>query len=468
MTLRLKILSLVAGLACASLVACDGGDGTGADAGSQPGTTGNDGFDDTEDPIDVGNGGEMPGAADAGKDRDAGKANDGGVRQDAGKRRDAGDSTPTYDCEEEFVFDPSGLDNVSNVVLTGNYSRWTSWVPTASSGAIPMALGDDGRYHARVFLKEEVFEYKFVVNGDSATPTWVSDAANCHSTNDTYGGRNSIHYACQTAPECEEPTEPDAGPDASVGADAGAGDAAAGDAGDSHDSGVIVSDASVGMDAAVGDAAVGDADVGEQDAGDEDDVDVDVELGDDCVESFEVDPADYPELAPIVSVELRGDAPLSYEEAVIELHEDADGIFRASARVDKLQFKYNVLLNGKDYARDRGYCPSADDGFGGRGASLRSTCEVPACCEEIVVAWQPAASACGDVESAHYVGQLASWAKPGIPMTLGDDGTFRISFRDAPGSYEYKVIVQDAYMSAPDDNCADDGEAALVVKACVN
>ncbi len=444
------------------------------------------------DPDETGNTGESPGGSSAGNvaDMDPVTGDTGGGEPlapdvDAGVPVEPDASLPDApvdagtqpmdaglegDCEEVFAFDPSGYDDVREVALTGDYSGWLPWVPSATRGAIAMQRGPDGRYYARLRLYKEVFRYKFVINGDDPAARWVSDPDNCHDADDSFGGRNSVRYACQLPPACPE-DELDAGMDGSVvedDEDAGHDD----DAGDGEDdeSDDDAGDGDDGEDDAGSDAG---SDEGATDAGaldpdgGADENEVDVVLGSDCVEVFEVDPALYPEIEAFETVELRGEAPLSYESAIVALYEEDDGIWRARASVDAATFRYNVVING-EYFRDRDYCPSANDGLGGRNASLRSTCSVPACCEAIEIAWSPETSGCGEVEAASFVGQLARWDAPGIPMTLGEDGVFRITFRDAPGSYEYKVWVDGAFLGAFDDNCRDEGEPNFRVDACID
>ncbi len=328
------------------------------------------------------------------------------------------------DCIHTFVYDPAEQGEATTVVLAG--ASPFEWADTAAKGALPLHKDSDGKWRISVKMNTSSVQYKFVADGVANDPSkarWMADKGNCHDANDGQGGRNSVLFACQTPPACGS-VDPD--------------------------SGMPQVDASDPT----------------PDAGTE----TDYSFGTACIETFEVDPANYPEITNITSVQMAGESPLDWNTAnTVSLTKDDDGKWRATAAINKTSFAYKIVINGTEWKRDAAYCASVDDGQGGRN-SVRYTClaAAPACSCDLEVTWDPVAAGCGDaIASASFAGEPNGWSKSA--MTKGQDGKFRITVAAAAGRVQYKIVIPegdgDKWLSPTSTECG--GDANGMIDACV-
>lgn len=347
---------------------------------------------------------------------------DGGLGDASVEPDDGGTFNLGSDCVETLTYDQGSRTDVTSVVIAGGAPF--VWSATVGGGAIPMTKVGNV-WSAKVSLDSTTIPYKLVINGSE----WIADPNPdmCHVADDGFGGVNTLLYACQTAPAC------------------------GGDGGTSPDGGVA--DAGSSMDAAATDAGVADAavvDSGSTPA-------PDFSFGTACVETFEFDPALYPEMTA-TKVEVRGTAPLSWTTSLVTLSKKTDGIWRATVAVDAADFEYKLVIND-NYLLDRA------NGATSNGTSLRKACGTPvAPCKNVSVVWDPVAGGCGGaVPEAQFIGSLTEWKLP-LQLTKGGDGKFRGTFPSLPpGSYEYKIRHDNGatWISPSTTTCGGDANGTL-------
>jgi hypothetical protein len=71
--------------------------------------------------------------------------------------------------------------NANSVALAGTFNNW-------STSSDPLKKGDNGVWTIVKPLDPGTYQYKFVVNGSD----WKADPQNPNSTDDGYGGKNSV------------------------------------------------------------------------------------------------------------------------------------------------------------------------------------------------------------------------------------------------------------------------------------
>ena len=268
------------------------------------------------------------------------------------------------------------------VYLAGSFNGWN---------AFDLALSDVGGGVWTVVLKLDPGEYtyKFVVDG-----AWTQDAGNPASSDDGYGGKNSVVTVPKGVRELV----------------AGGGEKPAG-----------AKPAKLAAPAAAGGAVTFSYDAGGS-------------VGSCCVAG------EFNDWNPNADALSDG---------------DGDGVYTLAKDLAPGRYMYKFVVDGNWYA-DPAASETADDGYGGQNSVITvggaggtgGAAAAPAAGGDVMVSF--AYDAGGSVGSCYLAGEHNGWNATGDAMSDGDgDGVYDCTIPLAPGRYLYKFVVDGSWMQDP-------------------